>query len=44
MLPNLADNPANKVFVIPTEFTDALNGLGALSRGHNGGAKPSASA
>ena len=39
MLPHLADNPANKVFVIPTEFTDALNGLGALSRGHNGEAE-----
>ncbi len=35
MLPRLADNQANKVFVIPTEFTDALNGLGAVAQRAN---------
>jgi regulator of protease activity HflC (stomatin/prohibitin superfamily) len=28
MLPQLAQGPANKVFVIPSEFTDAFSGIG----------------
>ena len=32
MLPQLAQGEANKVFVIPSEFTDAFSGIGkALS-------------
>jgi regulator of protease activity HflC (stomatin/prohibitin superfamily) len=37
MLPQLAQGPANKVFVIPSEFTDAFSGIGkALGAGKDG--------
>jgi regulator of protease activity HflC (stomatin/prohibitin superfamily) len=37
MLPQLAQGPANKVFVIPSEFTQALGGVGkALGLGPDG--------
>jgi regulator of protease activity HflC (stomatin/prohibitin superfamily) len=43
MLPQLAQGEANKVFVIPSEFTDAFGGIGkALSaRTDEGGTEPS---
>ncbi len=39
MLPRLAQGDANKVFVIPSEFSDAVGGLGRMFRqdDHNGG-------
>lgn len=38
MLPKLASSEANKVFVIPTEFTEAAKGLGNLVPGLDQGA------
>lgn len=38
MLPKLANSESNKVFVIPTEFTDAAKGLGGLVPGLEQGA------
>src|SRR5437588_806263 len=40
MLPKLAEGDANKVFVIPSEFTNAFSGIGDVLR--NAGALPSA--
>jgi hypothetical protein len=43
MLPQLAQGEANKIFVIPSEFTQALGNIGgAVSRAAEqaGGAKP----
>jgi regulator of protease activity HflC (stomatin/prohibitin superfamily) len=41
MLPQLAQGPANKIFVIPSEFTQALGGVGkALGLGGIDGARP----
>ena len=41
MLPKLAEGPANKVFVIPSEFTQAFAGIAdALSPGDRGGGEP----
>jgi regulator of protease activity HflC (stomatin/prohibitin superfamily) len=47
MLPQLAQNPANKIFVIPSEFTQALGGVGRAlgldgSGPDNGSAPPPA--
>jgi regulator of protease activity HflC (stomatin/prohibitin superfamily) len=39
MLPQLAQGPASKVFVIPSEFTQALGGVGGLLGGLSGGEK-----
>jgi regulator of protease activity HflC (stomatin/prohibitin superfamily) len=36
MLPRLADGQASKVFVIPSEFTQALGGIGSAIGGLNG--------
>src|SRR6185312_14509318 len=33
MLPTLAEGDANKVFVIPSEFAQAFDGIGAALRG-----------
>jgi regulator of protease activity HflC (stomatin/prohibitin superfamily) len=48
MLPKLAQGSANKVFVIPSEFSQAVNGLGNLLSGAGGatanGEQPSGSA
>ncbi len=45
MLPRLAQGDANKVFVIPSEFTQAFAGIGdALTRLAPGGAAPAAPA
>jgi regulator of protease activity HflC (stomatin/prohibitin superfamily) len=41
MLPQLAQGQANKVFVIPSEFTQALSGLGGALTGRGDGAPPS---
>jgi regulator of protease activity HflC (stomatin/prohibitin superfamily) len=38
MLPRLAQGSANKVFVIPSEFSQAVNGLGNMFSGGGGGA------
>ena len=38
MLPKLAQGSANKVFVIPSEFSQAVNGLGNMFSGGAGGA------
>ncbi|HET9094237.1 MAG TPA: SPFH domain-containing protein [Solirubrobacteraceae bacterium] len=44
MLPKLAQGNANKVFVIPSEFSQAINGLGSMFSGAGGtptaGAQP----
>lgn len=43
MLPQLADGQANKIFVIPSEFTQALSGLGGAigkATGEGDGVKP----
>src|SRR6202022_89942 len=37
MLPQLAQGDANKVFVIPSEFTQALSGLGGALTGRGDG-------
>jgi regulator of protease activity HflC (stomatin/prohibitin superfamily) len=45
MLPQLAQGSANKVFVIPSEFTDAFSGIGkALGASRPGGDGPNAGA
>jgi regulator of protease activity HflC (stomatin/prohibitin superfamily) len=48
MLPKLAEGSANKVFVIPSEFSQAINGLGSMFTGLNNAApnsdKPSGAA
>jgi regulator of protease activity HflC (stomatin/prohibitin superfamily) len=36
MLPKLAQGSANKVFVIPSEFSQAINGLGSMFTGAGG--------
>src|SRR3982075_3235901 len=36
MLPQLAQGPANKLFVIPSEFTQALGNLGSAIQGRGG--------
>jgi regulator of protease activity HflC (stomatin/prohibitin superfamily) len=36
MLPQLAQGPANKIFVIPSEFTQALGNLGSAIQGRGG--------
>jgi regulator of protease activity HflC (stomatin/prohibitin superfamily) len=36
MLPKLAQGSANKVFVIPSEFSQAINGLGSMFNGAGG--------
>ena len=38
MLPRLAQGDANKVFVIPSEFSQAINGLGSMFKGGNSAA------
>jgi regulator of protease activity HflC (stomatin/prohibitin superfamily) len=38
MLPQLAQGSANKVFVIPSEFSQAVSGIGKLAAGLNPGA------
>jgi regulator of protease activity HflC (stomatin/prohibitin superfamily) len=40
MLPKLADGQASKVFVIPSEFTQALGGIGSAIGGAIGGVAP----
>ena len=40
MLPKLAQGSANKVFVIPSEFSQAVNGLGNIFSGGAGSAAP----
>ena len=40
MLPKLAQGSANKVFVIPSEFSQAINGLGSMLGGVGGPAAP----
>ena len=41
MLPELANNPANKIFVIPSEFNEALKGIGnALNSRGDGTSDP----
>jgi regulator of protease activity HflC (stomatin/prohibitin superfamily) len=40
MLPKLAQGSANKVFVIPSEFSQAINGLGSMLGGGGGPAAP----
>jgi regulator of protease activity HflC (stomatin/prohibitin superfamily) len=42
MLPQLAQGSANKVFVIPSEFTDAFSGIGKALAGRVGGSGPNA--
>ena len=37
MLPQLAQGPANKIFIIPSEFTQALGNLGGALSGLTGG-------
>jgi regulator of protease activity HflC (stomatin/prohibitin superfamily) len=37
MLPQLAQGPANKIFVIPSEFTQALGNIGQAIQGRGGG-------
>jgi regulator of protease activity HflC (stomatin/prohibitin superfamily) len=37
MLPQLAQGPANKIFVIPSEFTQALGNIGSAFQGRGGG-------
>ncbi len=48
MLPRLAQGDANKVFVIPSEFSQAVSGLGSMFSGENnagpGSAKPAGEA
>ncbi|MGH2836554.1 MAG: SPFH domain-containing protein [Solirubrobacteraceae bacterium] len=48
MLPRLAQGDANKVFVIPSEFSQAVSGLGSMFSGEKnagpGGAKPAGEA
>jgi regulator of protease activity HflC (stomatin/prohibitin superfamily) len=41
MLPQLAQGEANKVFVIPSEFTQAFAGIGDALRRPDGSAKSS---
>jgi regulator of protease activity HflC (stomatin/prohibitin superfamily) len=36
MLPQLAQGPANKIFVIPSEFTQALGNIGSALQGRGG--------
>ena len=36
MLPQLAQGPANKIFVIPSEFTQALGNIGSAIQGRGG--------
>jgi regulator of protease activity HflC (stomatin/prohibitin superfamily) len=36
MLPQLAQGPANKIFVIPSEFTQALGNIGSAFQGRGG--------
>jgi len=36
MLPQLAQGPANKIFVIPSEFTQALGNIGQAIQGRGG--------
>ncbi len=40
MLPQLAQGPANKIFVIPSEFSQALGNLGQLVAGRGSGDEP----
>jgi regulator of protease activity HflC (stomatin/prohibitin superfamily) len=40
MLPQLAQGPANKIFVIPSEFTQALGNIGQAIQGRGGGPGP----
>jgi regulator of protease activity HflC (stomatin/prohibitin superfamily) len=40
MLPKLAQGSANKVFVIPSEFSQAINGLGSMLGGAGGAGAP----
>src|SRR5687767_581486 len=40
MLPQLAQGPANKIFVIPSEFSQALGNLGSAISGLTGGTPP----
>jgi regulator of protease activity HflC (stomatin/prohibitin superfamily) len=42
MLPRLAQGSANKVFVIPSEFSQAVNGLGSMFSGGGGAAAANA--
>jgi regulator of protease activity HflC (stomatin/prohibitin superfamily) len=44
MLPKLAQGSANKVFVIPSEFSQAVNGLGNMFGGGSAGAPASGGA
>jgi regulator of protease activity HflC (stomatin/prohibitin superfamily) len=37
MLPQLAQGPASKIFVIPSEFTQALGNIGSALQGRGGG-------
>ena len=37
MLPQLAQGPANKIFVIPSEFTQALGNIGQAIQGRGPG-------
>jgi hypothetical protein len=36
MLPQLAQGPASKIFVIPSEFTQALGNIGSAIQGRGG--------
>ena len=40
MLPQLAQGPANKIFIIPSEFNQALGNLGSALSGLGGGPPP----
>jgi hypothetical protein len=40
MLPQLAKGDANKMWIIPSEFNDALKGLGAMIGGQAGSTAP----
>jgi hypothetical protein len=40
MLPQLAQGPANKIFIIPSEFNQALGNLGNAISGLTGGGPP----
>jgi regulator of protease activity HflC (stomatin/prohibitin superfamily) len=40
MLPQLAQGPANKIFVIPSEFTQALGNIGSAFQSRGGGPGP----